>query len=254
MSPPAAALTLMPSGLPCLARLDPRSPILAAFALAGVTLACRHWAGLAAALIVAVILAAVARLEVRSVLGRMLALEGFMLVTLVSLPLTMPGPAAVDLAGWSFSAAGLDKAGVILAQANVIAIAVHALLGTMEPARLGQGLARLGLPWRFVALFLLTVRYVEVLRDEYGRLRQSMRARAFRPGFGPHSWKTLGWLIGMVLVRGLDRAERIDAAMRCRGWTGRPHWLVQGGFGASDAGFALAMAGALAVVGGCAWW
>jgi cobalt/nickel transport system permease protein len=98
-------------------------------------------------------------------------------------------------------------------------------VGTLEPATLGHALGRLRVPDKLVHLFLFTVRYVDVLDAEFLRLRQAMRARAFVPGSNAHSWRSLGWLIGMLLVRSLERSQRILAAMKCRGFDGRLYLL-----------------------------
>ena len=64
------------------------------------------------------------------------------------------------------------------------------------------------------------MRYIEVLDCEYRRLRTAMKARGFRLRCDLHTWRSVGYLFGMLLVRGIERAERILAAMRCRGFQG----------------------------------
>ncbi len=97
------------------------------------------------------------------------------------------------------------------------------LVGTLEPVVLGHALARLRLSPKLVQLLLFTLRYIHVLFDEFQRLRLAMRARAFRPANNRHSWRSLGWLMGMLLLRSFQRAQRIDAAMRCRGFRQQFH-------------------------------
>ncbi|MBI3446899.1 MAG: cobalt ECF transporter T component CbiQ, partial [Magnetospirillum sp.] len=196
----------------------------------------------------AVIAALLARLPVIGTIRRLLALEGFMLVVLALLPFTMPGHEAFTLLGRSASAEGLHQALAITLKANSVAVALFALVGSMEVVTLGRSLARLGAPERFVHLFLFTIRYIEVLEREYRRLRLAMRARAFRPATGLHCWRSIGYLFGMLMVRSLERAERIDAAMRCRGFTGRFPSLEddgEAGPGALDLGFGAASAAGL---------
>jgi cobalt/nickel transport system permease protein len=36
-----------------------------------------------------------------------------------------------------------------------------------------------------------------------------------------HTYRTLGYLVAMLLARSLDRSERIAAAMKCRGFSGK---------------------------------
>ena len=40
-----------------------------------------------------------------------------------------------------------------------------------------------------------------------------------------HSYRTFGYLVGMLLVRSFDRSERVLAAMKCRGFRGQ-YWLL----------------------------
>jgi len=195
--------------------------VVLALAFAVVTVSLHTLPALGLALGLALAFALAARQPWRLVLRRLLALEGFMLVVLLLLPFTMPGRPVAEILGFAVSAEGLERAGAIALKANAVAMAVMALVGGMESVTLGRALARLGAPERLVHLFLFTVRYIEVLDREYRRLRLAMRARAFRPSTGLHCWRSIGYLFGMLMVRSLERAERIDAAMRCRGFAGR---------------------------------
>ena len=76
-----------------------------------------------------------------------------------------------------------------------------------------------------IHLLLFTVRYIDVLHREYLRLAAAMKVRAFRPRMNLHTYATYGNLVGMLLVRSLDRSERILAAMKCRGFQGHFYLL-----------------------------
>ncbi|TAN69307.1 MAG: cobalt ECF transporter T component CbiQ [Magnetospirillum sp.] len=248
--------TALPAtGRSLVGRLDPRTRVVLAVGFAVTVVLAESLAALAVALAGAMALAALARLSPRRTLGRMLALEGFMLVVLALLPFTVPGRILATPLGFAASAEGLHQATVITLRANAVAVALLALVGSMEVVALGRALSRLGAPERLVHLFLFTIRYIAVLEREYCRLRLAMRARAFRPGCGPHCWRSIGYLFGMLMVRSLERAERIDAAMRCRGFTGRFPLLDDVGSerpGALDWGFGAASGVALLLVAGLA--
>jgi cobalt/nickel transport system permease protein len=92
---------------------------------------------------------------------------------------------------------------------------------------------------------LFTVRYIAVLGEEAARLRTAMRARAFEPRTDRHTLTTYGYLVGMLLVRAAERAERVLEAMKCRGFEGRWPVLDQPHLGRADA---VAAAGATGVV------
>jgi cobalt/nickel transport system permease protein len=54
-----------------------------------------------------------------------------------------------------------------------------------------------------------------------------MKARGFQPTTNLHTYKTYAHLVGMLLVRSADRAERVRNAMLCRGFRGRLYSLSE---------------------------
>lgn len=226
-------------------RIDPRVRIAAAVVFACVVVALGKLAALVAALVVAAALAGLARLPARPTLTRLAAVEGFLVVVLLFLPFTVPGDPVFSFGPLAASGAGLHRAAEIVLTANAVVLAMLALVGTIEPVVLGHALARLRVPDKLVHLLLFTVRYIAVVHGEYGRLRLAMKARAFRARGRLHTWRSIGWLFGMLLVRSFERAERIRDAMKCRGFAGRYHLIDASAVGVGDGCFALALIGAL---------
>ncbi len=222
-----------------LSRFDPRVRVVVAFGFALVILSLDSLPLLAAALVIAISFAFAAGLKLALIVKRLIALETFMLVLCVLLPLTVPGERWFALGPFSLSWDGLWLALSILFKANAIVLMLLTLVGTLEPVVLGHTLARLKVPDKLVHLFLFTVRYLTVLADEYRRLRRAMLARGFKAQSNRHSWRSLGWLIGMLLVRSLGRAERVMGAMKCRGFHGRFYLLVEQQWAWRDTGFGL---------------
>jgi cobalt/nickel transport system permease protein len=220
--------------------LDPRLRILAAALFALVVVSLSGLPTLALALGLAILLMLWARLPAGLTLKRMAAMDGFMLFILLLLPFTVPGTPIFAWGSLSASAEGLHKAVAIVLTANAIVLALLALVGSLEAVTLGHALARLRMPATLVQLLLFTVRYITVIGEEYARLRTAMRGRGFRPGNNRHTYRSLGYLVGMLLVRSLERSERILAAMRCRGFQGRFHLLDQFAYRPADAVFAAA--------------
>lgn len=81
------------------------------------------------------------------------------------------------------------------------------------------GLRRLGLPHVLVATLIFMERYLHVLGAELGRMMTARRARSFRRR-SSLSWRMLTSMISMLLLRSLERAERVQGAMTARGWDG----------------------------------
>jgi len=102
------------------------------------------------------------------------------------------------------------------------------------------GLERLGTPRLLVAQLLLLYRYLFVLAEEAGRM---VRAHALRSPDRPRpTARVAATLLGQLLVRTLARAERVHAAMRCRGFDGTMRLVRQTRLSRADLAFAAATA------------
>ena len=247
----SAAPAPAPAPAPAAGLLDAVSPsarVGAAIAFAVATVALDRLPLLAAALLLAVVLAALARLPVASTARRIAGMDAFMLSVLAFLPFTVSGMPLFTVAGLSASAEGLRQAVAIVLTANAVVLAVLALIGTLEPVALGHALAVLKVPDKVVHLLSFTVRYIAVLKSEYQRMVLAMRARGFRPRGNRHTWNSFGWLFGMLLVRSFERSERIQAAMKCRGFSGRFYFVEEAIRSPADLPFATGIGGLLAVL------
>lgn len=234
-----------------LTRLDPRLRVGAALAFALLVAALSSLAALGAALAAALALMALSGLAPRATLRRMAAMDGFILIMLILLPFTTPGaPIATLPGGLTASQQGLHLAIDIALTANAVILMLMVLVGTMDPVTLGHALGRLRVPAALVHLMLFTVRYIEVLRAEQARMRQAMKARGFRPRTDLHTLRSLGYLVGMLLVRAFERSERILQAMKCRGFTGHLPLLDDMRLRRADLCFALAFAALLTALAG----
>ena len=81
------------------------------------------------------------------------------------------------------------------------------------------------------------------------KLRTAMKARGFRPANTLHTYRTFGYLIGMMLVRSMERSERILGAMKCRGFNGRIPLIHEFHFGRNDMAFVVLAAATIAMIG-----
>jgi cobalt ECF transporter T component CbiQ len=115
---------------------------------------------------------------------------------------------------------GWETAVGIVVRAVVAFLAALWLVSTTPFDRLLAAFCRLGMPRVFAALLAFVYRYVFVLFDELARMRTAQRARTFGRRPGRMRWTSAVQLVGTVLIRAIDRAERIHGAMSSRGWTG----------------------------------
>lgn len=208
------------SGSSAINYLDPRTRLLTAV-LATITLiSIDSLVVLTGALMFSAVITVIAGLGASSVLRRLVLLEGFVIILLLILPFTTAGEPLFVLGPVAPSMEGLEIALVIALKVNTITLLNLALIGTLSPLQVGNALLQLKVPGNLIQLLLMSVRYISVLENEYIRIRRAMKARAFIARSDVHTWRTFGWLVGMLLVRSYERSCRVSNAMRCRGFNG----------------------------------
>ncbi len=216
------ALSLPPCPDSLLARLDPRWR-LAGLLFAALTAALlQTLPSIGLALLGSLLLVLLARLPGAWYLLRIGTLALALAVFVLPLPLLLDGPGPAYHWGWlkltwHGAAVALILAGKALTIVNLmlVLLATGPLDSTLKAAR------SLGVPGLLVQLALLTYRYLFLLADELGRMRVALRVRGFRNRPNHHSYRLIGQLAGILLVRSSERAERVSQAMRCRGFDGR---------------------------------
>jgi cobalt/nickel transport system permease protein len=81
-----------------------------------------------------------------------------------------------------------------------------------------MALEKIGIPRIFAVQLLFLYRYIFVLIEEASRMANARSLRSFN-GKGK-GMKVFGYLLGHLLLRTVDRAQRIYLAMLCRGFNG----------------------------------
>lgn len=160
-------------------------------------------------------------LDAAPVLKRLLAANTFTLFLWITLPITYEGSAIANLGPVSISREGIVIATLITLKTNTIVLSLIALLSTSSIANLGHALEALHVPQRLCFLLLFSYRYVFVIHQEYLKLARAARLRCFIPSTNTHTYRTVGYLFGMTLVKSWNRASRIHQAMLLRGFNGK---------------------------------
>ncbi len=168
----------------------------------------------------------------------------------VWLPFVVPGP-KIEIGAVVVSERGLARAGLVLAKALAVFTLMKLLWSTTPLETALKAAHRLRMPGLIVQLVALTYRYIFLLRDELRRLRIALRTRGFCGNASTHACRTFGHAGGSMLVRGVERAERVHHAMQCRGFDGRYRALAEFRTRPADVVFFLAVVGA--AIGMLAW-
>ncbi len=115
-------------------------------------------------------------------------------------------------------AGGWVSFGSILIRFALTVTAALALVATTGIYDLCCALDRLGLPRAFTVQLLFLHRYLFVLVEEASRMHRARSLRSF--GTRGTGLRIYAHMIGQLLLRTLERAQRVHAAMLCRGFNG----------------------------------
>ena len=215
-------------------RLDPRVKSIVAAAFSIVVAVSDRFTALIPALIIAISFIILARLSFHKVLARLLIVNGFIIFLWVMLPFTTEGPRLFSIGPLTVTGTGIHTAALITLKSNAIILTLISLTATMSVFTMGRALDDLHVPSKIVHLIFLTYRYIHVIYQEYNRLIKAVKIRGFRPRNNIHTYRTYAYLVGMLFVKSYDRAERVRAAMLCRGFQGRFYDLKDFKLKASD--------------------
>jgi cobalt/nickel transport system permease protein len=204
----------------------------------------------AASLLVALTIAAASSLPAPFVLGKLAALSWLLGTVFVIFALAYPGP-RLDVGFLSVSRKGCIFALLIALRASAIVLLGITAFGTARFDISVKALRRLHMPGPLVQILLFTYRYTFVYADQLRRMQTGMRARGFRPRRDLRTLRALGNAVGVLLVGSTERTQRVQGAMKCRGFAGTYRTAEE--FRTRGADVALS-AGLLGVAGGLAAW
>ncbi len=173
----------------------------------------------------ALLVAAVASVEARVVLRR-LVLDAPILVLAVTYAIAGHGP-RTSVLGMSLSAPGLQVGLAVLAKATIGIVAVSALSATTPVSEVVVGMRRLRLPGWFCDLVALSARQTAVLGDDLERLRLAVAVRCGGRGRRAQ-WSGLARALGASFVRATERVDRLQVAAHARGGTALGSMVVPG--------------------------
>lgn len=241
------------TGNSILHRTDPRIRLVTA-ALFSLTVAlCFDTTPLLVSLGVAGFLVILARLNPVLLFKRLLPVNGFVLLLWLFLPWSCKGDALFSFHGLVITRQGVHLAAILTIKCNVILLLMMTLVSTMTFVTMGHALHRLKMPDKFVALFVLTYRYIFVIEQEYEKILRALKIRGFVPRTNLHTYKTYAYVVGMLFVLATERAERVYFAMRCRGYNGRFYSLTE--FRSSPASLIFLLIMTVVIIGiGCLEW
>jgi len=222
-------LDLLAAGDTGLHRLDPRAKVLvtALFVVLVISHGRYEISALFPFFIFPAVMIAAGNLPAGYIVRKVLLLCPFVIVVGIFNPLfdrdivLQLGPVGVS-GGW------LSFASIVLRSFLTVGSA-FVLLALTGFSGLCLALEQVGMPRPFAVQLLFLYRYIFVLTEEAGRAARARQLRSCgRRGQGMGSFATL---VGHLLLRTWQRAERVHIAMLSRGFDGRFHTSRQTSFG-----------------------
>ncbi len=200
-------------------RWDARWKFAAFVLLTGVSATVGSLTAAATASLVSLASLSIARLPVNVIATRLGAVHLFLVPCFIVLPFSAPGQEI--LPGYYATREGVNLALLLYLRAVAVVSFSIALVYTTPMNRLLQAIEALYCPKTLVQIALLTFRYIHTLWVEFVRIRCALAVRAFENRATMRVYQTWANVIGMTLVRSLERTERVHHAMKCRGYDGR---------------------------------
>ncbi|KPJ83977.1 MAG: hypothetical protein AMS18_17075 [Gemmatimonas sp. SG8_17] len=188
-------------------------------ALGAATLRLGAWPQLATLAGLVLVLAAVARIPLRTLLLRMLGPLVFVLFASVALLFLVPGEVVARVWWIDLTDNGLLRFGSALGRAFTALAAAVILVSTTTFPEIVQALRELRLPHAVTTALGLAYRFLYVIVDELERLQRAARSRNAGAGAAKRR-RLLVSVVAAVLRRALVRSERTHRAMLARGFHG----------------------------------
>jgi cobalt/nickel transport system permease protein len=218
-------------------QLDARAITLATLAFIAIVVSFPLYAvsALTPFLLFPVVLIAVSRIPARHILKKILIAAPFALVIGIFNPFVDHEPMA-SIGSFTVTGGWLSFTSIMLRFLLTVGAAL-VLIACTGMNRLGASLEQLGVPRVFVVQLLFLYRYLFVISDEGGKMFRSVELRSEKGRALP--LRVYGSLIGTLLMRSMDRAERVYRAMVARGFDGEIHLLQPSRFRWTDGAFIL---------------
>jgi cobalt/nickel transport system permease protein len=176
-----------------------------------------------------------ANIPLRFVIKHILLICPFVLVLALSCVLYDRTPATVHFGPflWHMTS-GWIRCFAIIMKYLVSMLALIALISSTPFGDLLVGLQRLKLPSPLLVQLGFLYRYIFVIVDSAHHMLRARNTRKIRFLGWRMELHIAGAMIGALLVRSLDTAERISLAMQARGFSGRWHTLSAAQIGLGD--------------------
>ncbi|MCM1985584.1 MAG: cobalt ECF transporter T component CbiQ [Methanococcoides sp.] len=171
----------------------------------------------------------------------------FVMPFLIVMPFALDGNVLYSYNGISISYDGLYYGSLVVIRAATSIMLTLIMLGTTKMDTTMKSLHSLKVPSPFVQTLMFSYRYIFVFIDEFLSMWTSMKAKGFKVKANKHSLSIIGNIVGMILVRSYERAERVYHSMASKGYTGESRTIVKFKMQTADYGLAAILIGTVLI-------
>lgn len=233
--------------------LDPRVKIIVVFFFSVLAAVAVRMQVLLWLLSLGILIVVLARVPLPELFRRLMPVNLLIAFLWLFLPFTFAGEPMFSVGALTVTREGLLYAARISIKSNAMMLMLITLVASTPIFTLGHAMHELGVPQKIVHLFFFTYRYIHVMHREYVRLVNSMKIRGFTPGNNLHTYRTIAYMVGMLLVKSFDRAQRVHNAMLCRGFEGNLYSLSTFSLNGRDIVSLILMITAVIILGVLEW-
>ena len=217
-----------------ISNIDPRVRLIFTFFYALIIAVLKDVNAVYASLLLPFLLIFTRHIQYVNLFKRLTVVNGFIFLLWIFLPLSYPGESMYHFKTLSFSKEGFEYAYLITLKSNAILITTIFLLGISSFIEIAHALDHLKISKKLIFLLYFCYRYIQDISLQYKKLSNSLKIRGFIPKSNIFTYKTYAYLVGILLVKSYDRAERVIKAMTCRGFKGTFFTLNHFHFKTSD--------------------
>ncbi|MBN1133790.1 MAG: cobalt ECF transporter T component CbiQ [Methanosarcinaceae archaeon] len=180
------------------------------------------------------ILIFISKLPIKFVLNRIKWVLLFVLPFLIIMPFTAGGSELMTIDGIKMTYEGLVLGMLIVLRATSAVMLILTMLATMRFDTTIKALYMLNVPGLLIQMLMFTYRYIFVFLDEFLRMWRAMGSKGFKLKANMYALSMLGNVVGMLIVKSYERADRVYQSMISKGYTGNPKTMVKFNMVAKD--------------------
>ncbi|MDR2905659.1 MAG: energy-coupling factor transporter transmembrane protein EcfT [Helicobacteraceae bacterium] len=120
-----------------------------------------------------------------------------------------------------------EEALLIFVRSNLILFVSLIFFARSNENEIAIALAKLKLPAKVISTIFFSLKIIVLLKYEFSRFRRALLLREFTLKANRRSYKIIGGFLATLLLRAIERSEKLEKTMLLRGFNGKIHSLTK---------------------------